>query len=131
MGISINDTTLQGSITPAPNIDAFTFNATPNHVISLIVVNTGDQLRGFQPKVEIYDPAGLLIKRVVGQSVRIDTTLTGGTHTIWISDDNGFETGTYGLTLIGSSLPVTWLYLKGQQQRKRCGLSLGYRLGTK
>ena len=93
------DSILAGAITPAPNIDGFTFIAAANDKVSVAAVNTGDQLRGFQLKVEIYNSDGSLVKRVVGQSIRIDTILTGGNYTIWISDDNGFETGTYGLTL--------------------------------
>jgi hypothetical protein len=121
----------QDSISAVAGINAYLFCGCTNDLIRLNVAQTSGGAF-FLPVVEIYDPRGKLIRRASGYTVEIDTMLVqSGTYTIMILDNNGVEVGDFGFSLTRivqgvachCTLPLTWLYFKGQQQENSTQLS--------
>jgi hypothetical protein len=89
--------TLQDSVVLRAEIRAYTFSGTTGEIISALLATTWNNVS----RLELYDPAGTLRRRVDGQTVRIDTLrLTStGTYTVFVLDNDGLQTGTFGLHL--------------------------------
>lgn len=96
--------TLQDSVMLRTEIRAYTFPGVAGEVISALLASSWNN----SPRLELYDPAGTLRRRVDGQTVRIDTLrLTStGTYTVFVLDNDGLQTGTFGLHLERAVNPV-------------------------
>ncbi|HEX5151048.1 MAG TPA: T9SS type A sorting domain-containing protein [Parafilimonas sp.] len=92
-------TNLQDTLSSVAAINSYIFKGFRNNIITLLVSKTSNYY--FTPKVEIYDPNGVLLRRAEGNTIIIDTLklLKTGQYTILVMDNDGFETGTYGLSL--------------------------------
>jgi len=101
MGSKISyGTNIQDTIKAAAAIRAYTFDGNVNDIITLLIAQTTGG-SSFYLHAEIYAPDGSLLRRVGGYTIRIDTmkVLKKGVYSILVVDDNGVNTGTYGLTL--------------------------------
>jgi hypothetical protein len=96
--------TVQDTLKVRAEIDAFTFTGSAGEVITALLAGTWNPV----PRLELYDPAGVLRKRLDGQSIRADTVRlpATGTYTILILDSDGQQTGNYGLHLQRIVAPV-------------------------
>src|SRR4051794_25174559 len=78
---------IHSAISGLGEIHIYRFTATANDIITVFVGATPLQ-NGFLARVEVHKPDGSLLKRVDGNTVRIDTTLTAnGDYTIWVMDN--------------------------------------------
>jgi hypothetical protein len=95
----IYNTALEGEFNDPAQMDAVTFLGTTGDIIIIRMVDTSGEL---EPMVELYDSLGYLIDSNWGESVsRIDTLILdrSGNFTLLLMDDDGCDTGTYGLCL--------------------------------
>ncbi len=89
---------IQASIAVQAEVDRYTFHGEANDVITIRMTGTWQ----WGAQFELYSPSGDMLRRVTAsQTARLDTfrLSTSGTFTILVMDDDGFQVGTYGLSL--------------------------------
>jgi hypothetical protein len=100
--------TVTGSISPAGDVDTWTFSANKGDAF---IVRVGEitQVNNFQPYIRVYDPTSTLKGSASGgQAAEVaDTAAISGTYTVVVSDVYGTTaTGTYRITLAQTGAPV-------------------------
>lgn len=80
---------IQGATGAPSEIDIYTFDGTANDIITILVARSANIF--YTPMIELYDPDGVRLRRIPGNTIRIDTMKLQktGTYKIWILDDNG------------------------------------------
>ena len=92
--------TLTGSISPAGEVDIYTFSGIQNEkVILRLTEDSGGVSVFLEPLVELFDPsASLLISVSDASQAEIKITLPAtGTYSIFVSDEGDNDTGNYAL----------------------------------
>ena len=84
---------LSGSLSVACRIDAYTFSASANDIVTIRAKKTSGAL---SPYMELYNPSG---SRIAGPTTQINMTLSAaGSYTLLMRDQTYLNTGDYLLT---------------------------------
>ncbi|HXF04496.1 MAG TPA: right-handed parallel beta-helix repeat-containing protein [Blastocatellia bacterium] len=96
---------LTASINVAAELDAYSFMANAGDMVRVRMSRSSGSLN---PMIELFDSTGVRLAQVSGFDAAIlDKTLnSSGTYSLLLSDDNGRETGGYGISLQRLNDPV-------------------------
>jgi len=103
--IAQNDV-VPGNMPSFGELHAFTFDGQPGEEVNLWLA--GEVASNFTPLLYLFDPNGTLLGSDVDpQTAEIHTTLVdSGSHTIWVTDSGGNNTGRYVLSFADNVVDV-------------------------
>jgi hypothetical protein len=98
--------TLQDTVRSRSQIKAYMLTGAASDIVTVLIATSWN----FGPQLEIYSPQGRLVRRIYagsGFSIRLDTMTLGssGIYSIFVLDNDGQQTGDFGMHLQRTNQP--------------------------